>query len=67
MEAGDAEILTKYDGAKMYNFGCDFVVPRKDEELEELIREWNLHYHLPVLEKIQKKIDLQGGEHFVWY
>ena len=34
-------ILAEYKKGMVYNFGCDFVVPKYDQELIDLIRDYN--------------------------
>ena len=38
---GTESVYTEYNGQRIYNFACQYLVPRKDEELEEMIRDWN--------------------------
>lgn len=68
---GTSSVYEQYTGQMVYNFGCSFVVPTADEELEKLIREWNADNQLPKgvdeITKITNRIDKLGGLHLVWY
>lgn len=68
---GEASVYEEYTGQMVYNFGCSFVVPTQDEELEKLIREWNSDERLPKraddVQKITNLVDRLGGIHLIWY
>lgn len=68
---GEASVYEEYTGQMVYNFGCSFVVPTQDEELEKLIRAWNSDDRLPKryadVEKITDRVDKIGGIHLTWY
>lgn len=69
--AGTTSVYEQYSGQKVYNFGCAFVVPVADEQLEKLIRDWNTDNRLPKgvdeVTKITSRITELGGLHLVWY
>lgn len=60
--------LTPYTGQKIYNFGCDFIIPAEDERLQELLKKRNDEGYrdLSSLMKIQKRIKTTGGLVFIW-
>ncbi len=68
---GEASVYEKYTGQMVYNFGCSFVVPTQDEELEKMIRAWNSDDQLPknpeAVKKIMNRVDRLGGIHLIWY
>lgn len=68
---GEASVYEEYTGQMVYNFGCSFVVPTQDEELEKLIRDWNSDDRLPkdpeAVKKITTRVDRLGGIHLIWY
>ena len=68
---GEASVYEEYTGQMIYNFGCSFVVPTQDEELEYLIRDWNSDDRLPkdpeAVNKITSRVDRLGGIHLIWY
>lgn len=68
---GEASVYEEYTGQMVYNFGCSFVVPTQDEELEKMIREWNSDNRLPkgieAVQKITNRVDRLGGIHLIWY
>jgi len=70
-DGSDEGLYTEYTGQLVYNFGCDFCVPTEDEELAELIRQWNRSERLPKkmadIDAITKKIEDIGGIQFIWY
>ena len=61
-------VYVEYTGQLVYNFGCSFVVPVKDEDLEARIVEWNAGRNTTsVIDKIMARIEELGGISFVWY
>lgn len=68
---GNASIYEQYSGQMVYNFGCAFVVPTADAELEKLIREWNaddqLSRGVEAITNIENRIDSLGGRRLIWY
>ena len=68
---GTQSVYDEYTGQKVYNFGCTYLVPEKDAELEEIIREWNRDGTLPKkysgADAILKRVEEIGGIYFIWY
>lgn len=68
---GEESVYEEYTGQMVYNFGCSFVVPNQDQELEKLIRSWNSDDKLPkdidAVQKIMNRVDRLGGIHLIWY
>lgn len=65
-------VYVEYTGQLVYNFGCAFVVPEKDEALESLICDWNTDKKTTsechgLIDKIMDRINELGGVNFVWY
>ncbi len=69
---GKAPVLWKWDGDIVYNFGCAFVVPVHDAELERLIRERDDAPYtgaagdVPRIEAIMARVTALGGLHLLW-
>ncbi|MBR3972917.1 MAG: hypothetical protein IKJ99_03055 [Oscillospiraceae bacterium] len=68
---GEKSVYEEYTGQMVYNFGCSFVVPTQDGELEKLIRDWNSDDRLPKdpddVKKIMERVDKLGGIHLIWF
>lgn len=68
---GEDSVYEEYTGQMVYNFGCSFIVPTADEELEKLIRDWNSDDRLPknidAVKKITTRVDRIGGVNLIWY
>lgn len=65
-------VYIEYAGQLVYNFGCAFVVPSKDDLLEDLICSWNADKKTAsecrgLIDKIVDRIQEIGGINFVWY
>lgn len=70
IQTGQASVYEEYTGQMVYNFGCDFAVPEKDEELEKMIREWNTDIwpaNTKLVPQITARIEALGGISFVWF
>lgn len=69
--SGKKSIYFEYTGQLVYNFGCDFVIPVKDEMLESLIRDWNAgktrENGISVLDSIMNRIQELEGINLIWY
>lgn len=65
--AGEESVYEEFMGQPIYNFSCSFVVPVKDEKLEELIRAWNGGPGKADVNKIFARIDELKGICFLWY
>lgn len=69
---GKAPVLWKWDGDIVCNFGCAFVVPAYDAELERLIRERDDAPYtgaagdVPRIEAIMARVTALGGLHLLW-
>lgn len=59
--------LWKYEGAEIFNFYADFVLPQYDKELEQLLRERHEgNLSLKTLVKIHKRIESIKGVVLLW-
>ena len=63
---GTTTCYTEYTGQKVYNFGCDFIVPCEDEGLNDLIVSWNLTKNSSLLPLIHKRIEQLDGVLLIW-
>ncbi len=63
---GKISAVTEYDGGMVFNFGCDFIVPKYDEKLNDLIREWNTPFSTAKVDDIYKRVNSLGGVYFLW-
>ncbi len=63
-------IYEEYVGQKIYNFGCDFIVPEADKDLESFIKQWNRKDNDSkkgiLMNKIFNRIERVGGFNFIW-
>lgn len=67
---GTGSVFEEYSGQLVYNFGCDFIVPVADKDLEQLILDWNRDgwpKHQPLVCQITAAIEHIGGRSFLWY
>ena len=64
--SGKNSCYDEYVGQKVYNFGCDFIVPEADEKLAQLIKEWNTDGKASLIDAIQNRIDEINGIRFIW-
>lgn len=57
-------------GMMVYNFDCDFVIPKYDAELENMINEYNSKPYseelMKDIKRIQNKIEQLGGLTILW-
>lgn len=70
VESGEKSIYEEYSGQNVYNFGCDFIVPCKDEILESYVREWNsntLNKGVVTVNKIFSRVEELKGINFIWF
>ena len=69
IESGEHDVFTEYTGQFIYNSGCTFIVPCRDEILETMIREWNCSTCSggKIVEKIVDRISAIGGIYFIWF
>lgn len=68
---GKAQALKEYHGEKVYNFSYDFIVPVKDQTLEELLHAYNQVWAketsvIDLLDAIIKRVYEIGGELLLW-
>lgn len=55
-------------GDHLLNFGADFIVPCRDEKLEQLLIQWNRDFRpASVVDEIQERINRLEGVLFVWF
>ena len=62
-------VFSEYTGQLIYNFGADFVIPKPDDALAEMIVEWNFDSQTRVLrlfKKIYNRIESLGGANLLW-
>jgi len=61
-------VFTEYTGQPVYNFDADFVVPIADNEIAEMIVQWNsgVSASLRLIRKITRRIDEIGGAGLIW-
>ena len=70
--AGKESVFIEYTNQEVHNFSCDFVAPRKDEKLEELIREWNSDNRkaescATLVREILDRVKEIGGINLIWF
>jgi hypothetical protein len=63
--------LKEYEqGMMVYNFDCDFAIPKYDAELENMINEYNSKPYseelMKDIKRIQNKIEQLGGLTILW-
>ena len=63
--------FTQYNGEKVYNFGCDFIIPKHDEMLEKMILAWNgektdLEKEVTI-SNIYRRVENISGIVFKWF
>lgn len=65
---GHLSPVREYTGGEVLNFSCDFIIPKNDHLLAELIRMQTVvhFYHKPVIEAIFKRIEELGGLILLW-
>jgi len=65
-----SDIFVEYTGQKVYNFDADFIVPTADNELAEMIIQWNAAkppLSLKLIKKMQNIVEKIGGTSLKWY
>jgi len=68
-KAGNSIYEPYYKDQPICNFACDFCVPVEDEELANMIRQWNANEpcdRRELIDKIYDRIAKLGGEVFTW-
>lgn len=61
----------QYNGEKVYNFGCDFIIPKHDDMLEKMLLSWNgiktdLEKEVKI-SNIYRRIENISGITFKWF
>lgn len=61
--------FTEYIGEPVLNFGADFIIPEKDDVLEEMIRQWNASGGniKENADSMLDRIKQREGETFIWF
>ena len=66
--AGEMNAIRPTAGELVYNFGCDFIIPKFDAGLNEMVRDFNKG---PATAQkatdIMKLVEKLGGLSFIWY
>lgn len=66
--AGEMNAIRPTAGELVYNFGCDFIIPKFDAGLNEMVRDFNKG---PATAQkatdIMKLVEKLGGISFIWY
>lgn len=60
------ENFFKIDPDCLYNFCCDFVLPKPDETLAKLLNEWRDTGEYKTLTELTNRITELGGELILW-
>lgn len=64
---GTFKAVYQYNGEKVCNFGCYFIIPQYSEELNELIRLWNDNpKDTKQVDEIFEKVISLDGKFFLW-
>lgn len=58
--------LYKYKGEKLYNFCCNFCIPKDDPEIVRLIHEWCSLQECRALNEIYQRVRHLNGEILIW-
>ena len=71
IKSGEYDVVTEYTGQFVHNFDCSFIIPCRDEELEQLIRDWNcgnntLRKNTSMANAIITRVLAIGGVGFSW-
>ena len=64
--SGNKSCYDEYVGQKVYDFGCDFIVPEADEKLAQLIKKWNTDGKASLIDDIMNRIDEINGILIIW-
>ncbi len=69
-EGQPVSVYEAYVGQRVYDFGCNFIVPTEDKELETLIKQWNQKGSSSkrgnLMHEIFNRIEQIGGLNFIW-
>lgn len=63
---GKISCYEKYTGQNIYNFACAFIVSKADEELKNMIKEWNDGGDSSLVDRIYNRIEELNGMVFIW-
>ena len=63
---GTMSPFEKYEGQTVLNFSCDFCIPKNDEYLGELIKDWNRNSDPELIRKIFNRIEELNGLYLFW-
>ena len=69
METGGLSIYSEYTGQHIPAFGCNFVVPKQDAQLERMVKEWAIDEWPPKFDlftKILQRIKALNGLILNW-
>lgn len=61
------KLIEEYTGQKIYNFSYSFCIPKHDEQLEKLIRDWNDTGNANLVDEITDRIEKIGGFNLIWF
>lgn len=60
-------MLWKWNEGDIYNFSADFVIPKYDEKLDQMVRDWNeIGASADKHNSIYDRIKELGGHHLFW-
>ena len=68
--AGTMSVYGEYFGGNVPTFGCSFIIPQADVELEKMIRAWNgqkLPLDIGLMDRIMQRITWLKGMNVNWY
>lgn len=66
-DKSDIEVVyEEYAGQTLYNFCAGFVVPCKDEVIEELVLDWRKNASTKALDRLFSHIEAIGGYNLIW-
>lgn len=59
-------VFEEYTGRRIYTGDCDYILPKPDEKLQEMVRDWNVN-HKGRADAMIEQVKRAGGITFVWY
>lgn len=68
-KTGEGSIYTEYTGQEIPAYGCNFILPIRDDQLEVMVKEWAIDEwppKLPLFTKILKRIKELDGLAVDW-
>lgn len=69
LQVGEGSIYTEYTGQEIPAYGCNFILPIRDDQLEAMVKEWAIDEwppKLPLFTKILKRIKELDGLAVDW-